>query len=134
MFEIRQIDQQSADNLIAKPESQFLDYKRRNSFEKIAKTATALANADGGELLVGVADASETGNRWLGYPTIEDANGHATELLKLFLSGPEYVNIDFIQCNGGSYVLRATIQKAPFVVRSNDGKVYKRVNAQDREV
>ncbi len=121
--------------LLSRQESQFFDFKRKDNFDKMSKTISAFANADGGELLIGIGDPSDLGERWLGYDTIEDANGHVTQLFALFENGAEYINVDFVSAQGRSgYVMRAVVQKTPYIVRAADNKTYRRQNAQDRQV
>lgn len=135
MFLVEEVSVEEISLLLDRQESQFFDFKRKDSFEKIAKTVSAFANADGGEVLVGVGDVGDTKARWLGYESVEAANGHVTQLVALFDNGVEYLNIDFIHSRKFvGYVMRLVIQKTPYIVKTSDGNVYKRQSAQDRLV
>lgn len=135
MFSVEDVSSEDVSILLSRQESQFFDFKRKDNFDKISKTISAFANADGGELLVGVGDPATSDCRWLGYDSIEDANGHVAQLFAQFDNGAEYLNIDFIHSGIYSgYVMRVVVQKTPYIVRAVDGKVYRRQNAQDRSV
>jgi hypothetical protein len=65
--------------LITKSEDHFFDQKAKEvSGAKVQRALVAFGNADGGELIVGVADAkvgTPKINRWHGHAAIEDFNG-----------------------------------------------------------
>lgn len=65
--------------LISRSEDHFFDLKAKEvSGAKVQRALVAFANADGGELAVGIADAkvgAESLDRWQGHARIEDFNG-----------------------------------------------------------
>jgi len=133
-YEIIDLKDNEVATLLATPESQFFDFKRQDNTQKIYKTASAFANTDGGELLIGIADPKEQ-SRWLGFSKQEDANDIISVLKDMFKEGHEYVTIDFLRNRKSSrLVIRAAIQKTQFVVRTPDGKVFTRQNASDKEL
>jgi ATP-dependent DNA helicase RecG len=73
--------------LSTRDESHFFDRKAFGvKGRKVQKIAVALANADGGEFLIGVSDDKdepETEKRWHGAPRIEDLNGALQALFEL---------------------------------------------------
>ncbi len=98
----------------------------------VQKMAVALANADGGEIVIGVADQKEQPDpdfRWKGLPEPEGYNGH---LQALFNLNPT-INFrhEFLSLEGqAAYVLRVYIEKSSEVAKAGDGKVYLRMGAQ----
>ncbi len=73
--------------LLAREEGHFLDYKSKEvSPAKLTKALNAFANADGGELMVGIRESSPGVFVWDGFNRIEDANGHIQHLEQSFLS------------------------------------------------
>ncbi len=82
---MRTIEISQADYIVLaeKEESHFFDHKARAiSGKKIQKIATAFANADGGDFIIGIADVSETlfvDQRWEG-SIPESFNGHLQAL------------------------------------------------------
>jgi ATP-dependent DNA helicase RecG len=74
---LRKVSPQDALALVDRQESHFWDHKSATSKgATIQKIAVALANADGGDFIVGVEDRSKGGGiaRWVGFPEQEDAN------------------------------------------------------------
>lgn len=124
--------------LADREENQFLDFKRRDSIEKIQKTASSFANSDGGELYVGIADKKEL-VRLQGFKDPESANDVIKEVSDLFAQGNEYCVFGFIKVNNNgplnsNFILYIHVHKTPFVVKLKDGSIYKRLNASDRRV
>lgn len=120
--------------LLAQQESHFLDFKDKQSIAKIEKTASGFANADGGELYVGVGDAAEDDRFAALFKDHEEANGCITQVMNQFQDGPEYVGCQFYELDGRGFCVTFTIHKTPFVVRTSAGRTYRRQNAQDREL
>jgi ATP-dependent DNA helicase RecG len=119
-------------------ENQFLDFKRKDSIEKIQKTVSAFANSDGGELYVGVADKKET-VRLQGFVDQEAANDIIKEVSDLFFKGNEYCIFNFIKIENASetnhvYILLIIVHKTPFIVELKNKDVYRRLNASDRKL
>ena len=72
-------------------EDHFHDRKsRRVTPAKLTKAMSAFANADGGELLVGI----ENDGAWDGFGKIEDCNGHLRAMEMLFPYGSEFNSTD----------------------------------------
>jgi Putative DNA-binding domain len=79
--------------LTAIAEDHFHDRKsRRVTPAKLTKAMSAFANADGGELLVGI----ENDGAWDGFGKIEDCNGHFQAMEMLFPCGSEF-NYEFLR-------------------------------------
>lgn len=119
---------------MARAESHFWDFKSCLSSGKVLqKIGCALANADGGEFLVGVEDP-RTGsglNRWKGFASVEDGN-HVMQSLSSDVVPPvpyvaEWLQVDGREALGLACLL--SIRKSPNVHEVADGTVYVRRNA-----
>lgn len=129
----RDITEEEALSLSEKDEGHFFDRKGlRIGGKKVQKIAVALANADGGEFLVGIADDRDEPDpkaRWQGAATVEGFNAH---LQALFDVQPSLdLRSEVLACaTKPGCVLRVHIEKGSEVHRTSDGTVYQRVGAQ----
>ncbi|MBT2514519.1 helix-turn-helix domain-containing protein [Arthrobacter sp. ISL-30] len=83
-------------------EDHFQDRKSaRIAPAKLTKTMSAFANADGGELLVGIEDDGT----WAGLAEIEGFNGHLQAMEPLFPYGSEFKYEFFQHPSEQTYVL-----------------------------
>lgn len=136
----RQLSTPEAADLISRRESHFFDFKSsRSKGSTIEKIAVALANAEGGEFVVGIEDpklGSDLVDRWKGFESEEDGNG-IFQSLALHADPPvpysaEWLSISDDQDLG--LVCRIHILKSPDVHKTSGGKVYVRRNAQNLEI
>jgi ATP-dependent DNA helicase RecG len=119
-------------------ESHFVDVKSIDiAPSKLTRTLSALANADGGEIFVGI-DEDKVNNKktWRGFGNQEAANDHIQVLHELFPLG-EDCTYEFMlpavrKPNG--LVLHIIIQKSQGIKNASDGKPYIRRNAQNLPV
>jgi len=129
----RTITEEEAYTLSTRQESHFFDRKSRDVSGKNAqKIAVALANADGGEFVVGIADDKDEGDpiqRWRGFSQLEQLNGL---LQALFEITPNLdIRYEVLTCEGRpGYVLRAMLEKTSNVHQTSNGTVYQRHGAQ----
>jgi ATP-dependent DNA helicase RecG len=102
---------------------------------RMTVTASAFANADGGELFIGIDEDTRTGNRlWRGFSNQEAANAHVQVLDSLFPLGSDF-QYSFLTCDTeNGLVLKADIRKTQSIRRSSDGAVYVRRGAQNLPV
>lgn len=122
-----------ADDLSSREESHFFD---RKSFlikgAKVQKIAVALANADGGEFIIGIADEKEEPDhtkRWQGASKIEDLNSHLQAMFEITPSLD--LKYEILKCDEKTgYTLRVLIEKSSEVHKTADGTVYQRHGAQ----
>jgi ATP-dependent DNA helicase RecG len=134
-FEIVDISQQEISAAVETEEGHFSDVKAIEIAPgSLTKTLAAFANADGGELFVGVDEDKKSGTRaWRGFSVPEDANGHIQAFEETFPLD-QYVEYQFLRdptsANSG-LVLKAAIQKTPDVRRASNGKIYVRRGAQN---
>ncbi|MFC5828976.1 ATP-binding protein [Nonomuraea insulae] len=138
-MEVRYIKENEALALINKDESHFWDFKSARSDGKVVqKIAVALANAEGGEFIVGVEDVKEATGlaRWKGFVAQEDANWVHTSLVK-DVSPPIPYDIEFLKVEGREDLRIAclvSIQKSPDVHKTSSQAVFQRRGAQSLEL
>lgn len=103
---------------------------------KLQKIAVAFANADGGEVYVGIADDKhepDPAKRWAGTANIEDYNQHIQALVEVQPALP--MEFTFLRAEStGPFVLRVEIEKSQSVHKTADGSVYERKGAQSLPV
>jgi len=133
----REISQDDALEIIKKGESHFFDYKsRETSGQKVQKIASAFANADGGEFIIGIEDEKtepELLKRWKGGEKIEDFNPHLQALSELNPS-LDFVTT-FFTCSGlPGITMSIKIEKSAFVHLTASGEVYVRQGAQSLKI
>jgi ATP-dependent DNA helicase RecG len=87
-IEITGISDAQFAELLARGESHFLDFKAKEvSPAKLTKSLSAFANADGGELFIGVLNSGSPTKRWSGFVDPEAANGHIQGFEEFFRLG-----------------------------------------------
>lgn len=103
---------------------------------KLQKVAVAFANADGGEVYIGVADDKDEpdpSRRWVGAHNIEEYNQHIQALMEVQPALP--MQFTFLRVDSsGPYVLRVELEKSQSVHKAADGTVYERRGAQSLPV
>jgi ATP-dependent DNA helicase RecG len=126
------IDDKRLQMILDAEEGHFLDHKAKEvSLKKISKSIAAFANADGGEVFLGIReiDKAKKIRKWDGFDRIEDANGQLQELNKSFPLGAGF-SYDFLSHpKEHGFVLRVEVEKSPRVVKTPDGEVYIRLGA-----
>lgn len=87
---------------------------------------SAFANADGGDLYVGIDDKTR---EWKGFKNIESANGHLQIFEELFPLGNEF-QYEFLSCEGCSgLVLHALVNKSNSITNASNKVPYLRRGA-----
>jgi len=123
--------------LVAREESHFYDKKAAAvSGKSLQKIAVAFANADGGEIMIGITDDSDAPmlkDRWQGVRNIEALNAM---LQNVYSIEPALdARYEFLQLDGEqTYVLRIEIEKSSSVHKTTAGIVYQRHGAQSLPV
>jgi len=99
---------------------------------KMSQSISALANADGGELWIGInEDSTRKIRSWQGFSKVEDANAHIQILTDLLEIGTPY-SFDFLQHpQSNGFVLHIEVSKSRSVIRATTGTVYIRRGAQN---
>jgi ATP-dependent DNA helicase RecG len=103
---------------------------------KLTTLISAYANADGGEVFIGVDEDKSTGIRsWRGFPSQEAANPHLQVFEELFSLGQDF-DYEFLRPLSGQLglVLHVSIRKTREIVTASDGTPYVRRGAQSLPV
>lgn len=119
-----------AEKILSRVESHFADFKsKRISPAKLSRSISALANADGGELFVGVEDNAGQ-FQWDGFTTPEDANGLVQAIQSVDPSG--VLSLSFLSSDAqAGLVLHVQIPKTRSIYKSTDSRIYLRKGAQN---
>lgn len=140
--EIFVIEEQEAIKILSeKQESHFLDFKSKElSGKGIQKIVTAFANADGGELYIGIKDekerVSELIERWDGSEKIEQFNQLIQNIYEEIKPVPQ-LEIEFLKVKGfeiRGIVLKVTVFKSADIHYTSADKVFIRKSAQKLEL
>jgi ATP-dependent DNA helicase RecG len=123
------------DRLLTIEEGHFADLKATAiAPKKLGATISALANAAGGDLYVGIAEEEILGikvRQWHGFKDMEASNGHIQSLEEIFPLGVEY-SYQFLRAAGSTgLVLHIQVQRTAQISKTHDGKVYVRRGAQN---
>jgi ATP-dependent DNA helicase RecG len=123
------VSKQDVDKILKLEESWFVDVK---SIEiapaKLTKSLSAFANADGGELFIGIdEDKNQDVKSWRGFPNQEAANGHIQIFDNLFPLGGDFT-YEFLAAAqpANGLVLHVIVQKTQDIKKASDGKAYVR--------
>ena len=102
-IDIQQIERNRLDLVLHIAEGHYSDVKSIDVRPaRLTETISALANADGGELYVGIDEVGREKNRkWRGFTDVEAANGHIQIFEQLFPLGRDFA-YTFLSCAGGS--------------------------------
>jgi ATP-dependent DNA helicase RecG len=126
------ITEEQFGELLRRGEGHFLDFKARAiSPAKLTKTLSAFANADGGELFVGVSDsAAPASKRWAGFANPEEANGHVQAFEQFFPLGSHF-KYQFLKSDSlPGLLLHCEVLKTPDIRSASDNVAYLRRGAQ----
>lgn len=95
-IQVSEISDKQLDDVLAYTEGHFLDVKAKEiKPSKLTKTISAFANADGGEVYVGIAEnvTLPFPHKWEGFSKPEEANGHLQIFESLFPLGEDYLSL-----------------------------------------
>ena len=102
---------------------------------KLTRTISALSNAEGGEIYIGIAENNVTGERlWKGFFDPEQANAHLQVFETLFPLGDGFSYCFLSSSVDSGLVLKIDISKNRSVKLASDGKVYVRRGAQNLSI
>ena len=132
-----EITHEQRDKILALEENHFGDLKGKQIRpSKLTKTVSALANASGGEIYLGIdeIDARNKVREWNGFSDIEEANAHLQEITKQSPLGSHFTGT-FLYCEGeDGYVLQLQVFKTKDIIYSSNKEVYIRKGAQNLPV
>lgn len=136
-IEIYEITDKQLERILTEVEGHFVDLKRKEiKPSKLTETISAFANADGGELFIGIADSNLplVPHTWDGFGDPEDANAHLQVFEDLFPLGGDY-RYDFLRHPAHTgYVLQVNVRKTKGIVSANDDVPRIRRGAQNLPV
>ena len=134
MFEVRLLQDIDLQKLLITNEDHFFDLKSRNiKPAKLQESFVAFANADGGELYVGLEDVKYEGNRVNPFSNPEEANAIVNVLLEETTPTVEGVSIEFLAIETG-FILYISVPKSPKVHYTSSGDCYIRLNANKNKI
>jgi ATP-dependent DNA helicase RecG len=132
-FAIQSVASDQADRLVRFDEGQFGDVKAIEAKPgKLTEDISAFANADGGELFIGIdGEDATTGKqrRWRGFSNVEAANAHLQVFNELYPAG-EDLHYEFLMAHLPGLVLHITVGKTRGVTLASSNIPYLRVGAQ----
>jgi ATP-dependent DNA helicase RecG len=127
------LDSKDILELSSRQESHFYDRKAKAiDGKKIQKIATAFANADGGDFIIGIKDDKDEldpAKRWDGEAVKEDFNKVFQNLMEIKPTIP-YTPTFLFNPNTNNYALQITVEKSEKVHQTSDNTVYVRVSSQ----
>jgi ATP-dependent DNA helicase RecG len=129
------ITSEQARRILESNEDHFLDLKSIDiAPAKLTRTISALSNASGGELYIGIDETNVKGHKeysWRGFHDFEAANAHIQVFEQLFPLGT-YYDYSFLAADSApGYVLKIAINKTREITKASDGIVYLRRGAQN---
>ena len=129
MIGIIDIDDQELTRILDIHEGHFSDLKSKNVAPgKLTQTICAFANADGGEIYIGIEDEPRN---WIGFDNPEAANGHIQAFESLFPLGYGF-HYNFLKSKlHYGLVLKVEIIKSNNVVNASNKIAYLRRGAQN---
>jgi ATP-dependent DNA helicase RecG len=133
-FEVKFITRAQAEKIIRLEEGQFGDVKAiEKKPSSLTEDISAFANADGGDLYVGIDEVEVSGVKtrsWRGFATPEAANQHCAVFDNLFPMGSEF-QYEFFRCNGlPGLVFHIVVNKTRGLTLASNNIPYLRRNAQ----
>jgi ATP-dependent DNA helicase RecG len=130
---VDEITDKQLQEVLSYVEGHFLDLKAKEiKPSKLTRAISAFANADGGELYIGIAENATLPvlHTWDGFADPEAANAHLAVFENLFPLGEDY-SYSFLSHTGKTgVVLQVSVRKTKTVVRAHDGMPYIRRGAQ----
>jgi len=127
------VTKEQAAKILALEEGHFSELKAiQIAPAKLTRTLSAFANADGGELYIGIGESLPGKSRiWQGFKDQEAANGHIQALERLFPLGQDF-DYTFLSCPGlPGLVLQVAVRKTAAIKCDADDAVYVRRGAQN---
>lgn len=132
-IETYRLSDSEVQKLLACSEGHFLDLKSREiKPSKLSRTIAAFANAEGGELFIGIVEDKKRNLRvWDGFPNEEATNGHVQVFDELFPVGADSTMTYLFADSQPGLILKVEVPKSREIKRASDGKVYARRGAQN---
>jgi ATP-dependent DNA helicase RecG len=135
-FDVMTVTAVQAERIASYSEGHFCELKSIDArLSRLTTTIAAFANADGGELYVGIdEDGKGQPRRWRGFADPEAANGHIQAFEALFPLSRDF-QYSYLACSERpGLVLQLDIQKTRDIRRGADGTPYVRRGPQNLPV
>jgi ATP-dependent DNA helicase RecG len=136
-IKVIEITDKQLQEVLSYTEGHFLDVKAKEiKPSKLTKTISAFANADGGEVYIGIAEniTLPFPHKWEGFTVPENANAHIQVFESLFPLGEDYLYTFLAHPKQAGVVLQVIVRKTKAIVKANDGIPYIRRGAQNLPV
>lgn len=131
MYEVINITPKEIEALLNTVEDHFNDFKSKQiAPNKLQETFVAFANADGGNIYIGIEDAASGRERVSGFNEPEEANAIIATLLENTTPAVENVEIEYFKTPSNGLILHVDIPKSPKVHYTASGDCHIRANAQ----
>lgn len=131
MYEVIDLSPKEVEVLLNTVEDHFNDFKSKQiAPNKLQETFVAFANADGGNIYIGIEDAASDRERLSGFNEPEEANAIIATLLESTNPAVENVEILYLKTSENGLILHIDIPKSPKVHYTASGDCFIRANAQ----
>ncbi|HEV2988122.1 MAG TPA: ATP-binding protein [Candidatus Angelobacter sp.] len=134
---VNEITDKQLQDVLSFTEGHFLDVKAKEiKPSKLTKTISGFANADGGEVYVGITERVSLPfpHKWEGFADPEDANAHLQVFESLFPLGDDYLYSFLSHPKQTGVVLQVIVRKTKGIIKAHDGIPYIRRGAQNLPV
>jgi ATP-dependent DNA helicase RecG len=133
---VSEITDKQLQEVLSYTEGHFLDVKAKEiKPSRLTRTVSAFANADGGEIYIGIKENSlPFPHKWDGFANPEQANGHLQAFESLFPLGEDFLYNFLSHPNHTGVILQVIVRKTKGVVKASDGIPYIRRGAQNLPV
>jgi ATP-dependent DNA helicase RecG len=134
---VDEITDKQFEEILSYPEGHFLDLKAKDiKPAKLTKTISAFANADGGEIYIGITETGDPSSprKWDGFLDPEAANGHLQVFDSLFPLGEDFLYSFLSHAGQRGLILQVIIRKTKTIVKASDGIPYIRRGASSLPV
>lgn len=135
-IDVVKVSDSQADRILTYQEGHFYELKGVDVRPaRLTATVAAFANADGGELFIGVDEDTATKTRtWRGFPDQEAANGHIQIFEALFPLSRDFQYTFLSSDTKPGLLLKCEVHKTRDIRKSSDGTPYVRRGAQNLPV
>lgn len=131
LIQVVDVTDEEVEKVLDTEEGHFLDFKSIDiAPAKLTKSISALSNAEGGELFIGI-DENPGQRSWRGFSKSEQANGHIQAFETLFPLGDGYSYIFLRNPKQNGLVLKIEIEKGREIRKASDSLFYVRRGAQN---
>jgi len=134
-IQVSRVTPKQGEYILNQEEGHFLDLKSIDiAPAKLTKTISALSNASGGELYVGIEEKTigdKKVREWRGFADQEAANAHLQVFEQLFPLGQYYSYTFLTSPTTSGLVLQVNVNKTREITKSSDGTIYIRRGAQN---